>query len=479
MRVSFATSNAVADTVEIVLGFSVVATESCTTELQPESPRLYDQNGEDVPATVIGAVCDVQVHKPMSSLDITPKEMNLCVGDSESLYPVTVPFDATILSSEWISYNTDVVTVDQNGVVTATGEGSTEIEYRVEGAGGMLHVAYCSVRVYAKPTVSVGSLYVSSNEMITIPVCLDAGGNYFSAGSLNLTYNTELLELISAESGDMLDATMVAVNPTYRDGTVRLSFVAGQHVVTGYGEICLLNFRTLGEGTAIIQAQDVRLFNESDVLLEPFVENGQVTSPSGKLALSDGQFTAWTSFDVTLRYEGTIPVAGGSIVIEYDSEKLSLLNCSVEMGGTSSVNLMYAENAAKISFACVEGVADSSLLTLRFMSIDNNEEEVAAQIVVKADQSALYDYAGVQIIPRTEPATVKIAHNANPPAVGDVGQDGKIDTRDSFLLLQFLMGNISQLNTHQADIDRNGIVDHDDLVLLMKYLAEWNITLPQ
>lgn len=479
VRISFASQQSLGETIEITMFFSVIAKDSCSTELRPEQPRLYDKNGNSVEATVRGAVCDVEVYKHLSSLKLLPNNLDICVGETSNITAILNPSDATIVSSEWVSLDTSVATVDKSGAVTAVGVGNTQIEYRVNGVNGIYRAASCTVNTYPKPEITVNGAYVSKGEEITVAVQLNTTGNKISAGSFNLTYDNNLLKLVSAEKGSMLELAMTTINSSYREDAVRLNFITGQHVLSGYGEVCLLTFQTLADGKAVIDISDTVLYTDKNVKLNAQAEKGTVTVPSGTLSLTGVKVEAWKVFDVTLQYDGEVSAAGGGIVIEYDPTKLAVIDAAFDSAYVASVNLKYAPNAIKVSFASADNASASKLATLRFISLANESAEVNTQITVKKENLSLYDSLGTKIIPKTQNATATIVHNNNVASVGDVNQDNAVDTRDAYLLLQYVSKKISYLVPQQADIDKNGTVNEDDLILLLKYLAEWNVEIPK
>lgn len=79
--------------------------------------------------------CTVTVEQKLNSVTLSESSRTLTVNSPSdnnfSLSAGFVPSDATITSIEWESSNTDVVTVDQNGVVTAVGIGNAEIVAKV------------------------------------------------------------------------------------------------------------------------------------------------------------------------------------------------------------------------------------------------------------------------------------------------------------------------------------------------------------
>ena len=101
------------------------------------------------------ATCDITVSKPevpvvhVESVSLDRTNANLEVGQTLTLTATVLPENADDKSVEWKSANPTVAEVDQNGNVTAVGEGSAEI---TATAGGKS--ATCSVTV-TKPEVPV------------------------------------------------------------------------------------------------------------------------------------------------------------------------------------------------------------------------------------------------------------------------------------------------------------------------------------
>ena len=70
------------------------------------------------------------------------------VGETTVLSPDVVSDGVvTLVSSTWESSNTNVATVDENGVVTAIADGSATIIYTANGSNGEAYTASCVVTV--------------------------------------------------------------------------------------------------------------------------------------------------------------------------------------------------------------------------------------------------------------------------------------------------------------------------------------------
>jgi len=80
------------------------------------------KNGATISASAV-----INVIKPLTGLSISASDTSLLVGERATFTAVVTPADASEVAKKWRSANHYIATVDQNGVVTAVGEGTTEI----------------------------------------------------------------------------------------------------------------------------------------------------------------------------------------------------------------------------------------------------------------------------------------------------------------------------------------------------------------
>lgn len=79
--------------------------------------------------SVVGTTV-VHCVQPIKSIQFDVQEVRLTAGETAQLNPSFTPADATITAVEYIVANEQVCTVDQNGLVTAVGGGSTTVTLR-------------------------------------------------------------------------------------------------------------------------------------------------------------------------------------------------------------------------------------------------------------------------------------------------------------------------------------------------------------
>ena len=90
------------------------------------------------------AKCTVSVAVPVSSVSVSPSSLSLTKGSTSTLFHTVLPANATNKAVTWSSENTAVASVNQSGLVTAVGGGSTSIKVKTADGG---KVATCDVTV--------------------------------------------------------------------------------------------------------------------------------------------------------------------------------------------------------------------------------------------------------------------------------------------------------------------------------------------
>ena len=476
IRVSFAGSRGIKTGEVISIIFVPLVNDSCTTKISLEEVNLHNAQAKNVECTGVGAVCDVTVLKPIGNVELSASDLTLGVGEQMPLFYQLDPEDASVDSVSWSVSNTSVATIDQNGVITAVRVGSTQVTCTITDRFFNTYIKRASVTVYAKPNVTAMGGYVVPGESITVAVRLDTVGTTYTSGSFNFVYDPELLSLESAVVGSLISGCMTTLNPSYRENKVRLNFL-GQHGVKGSGEICQLTFKALKEGQAEIVAEESVL--NTDGGLEHVANEGAGVISIGSYGLSiekTEQTVAWTEFSLPISFDAAPGVAGGSFVISYDSQKLRFLGSSDLLSGFAvTVNNEYGEGKIKISFAGTQGIAQGTLVCLRFTTLENPTDGIITEVTFSDGPILLYTQSGMQIIPSHTDVSLTVAYNEIPLESGDADCNGVIDTRDATAILKYIQGNSDAIWMDTfADLNKDGNVDDADMDYLMKLLAGWD-----
>lgn len=142
------------------------------------------------------------LYKAPSSVAATGVTLNksttsIEVGEKETLTATVAPADATNKNVSWSSSDTDVATVDQDGVVTAVAQGNATITVRTQDGN---HEASCVVTVSAatSPRITVAgtnSLYVGDDD-----VTLTATPENFTPASYVWTSSDPSIATVSGTS---------------------------------------------------------------------------------------------------------------------------------------------------------------------------------------------------------------------------------------------------------------------------------------
>ncbi|MBO4548664.1 MAG: Ig-like domain-containing protein, partial [Abditibacteriota bacterium] len=114
------------------------------------------------------AKCKVRVVISVTGVTLDKTTVKLKPGETYTLKANVLPADATNREVTWMSYDTSVATVDQNGTVTAVGIGETRIRVKTRDGG---YKAKCKVKV-AVPVTGITldrtSVTVNTGETVTL-----------------------------------------------------------------------------------------------------------------------------------------------------------------------------------------------------------------------------------------------------------------------------------------------------------------------
>lgn len=125
--------------------------EEITWSSTNENVATVDNNGKVtaikegtaiISATVEGkkAECKVTVdYIHVSSIEISEADATLYIGESLTLSAEIKPSNATYNSIEWVSSNNNVVTINDNGYVTAVGKGEATVTAKSDGKEAKCH----------------------------------------------------------------------------------------------------------------------------------------------------------------------------------------------------------------------------------------------------------------------------------------------------------------------------------------------------
>lgn len=120
---------------------------------------------------------------------------------------------------------------------------------------------------------SVGSAYTMSGETVRIPVHAEVNEG-FAAFTLDITYDPEVIEPVSAVKGGILDGIFI-YNTDYSENTVRLTYAGAVNTETS-GVVCELEFNAVADCDDIspLELKIDYLANEQYIDVIGSAENG-------------------------------------------------------------------------------------------------------------------------------------------------------------------------------------------------------------
>ena len=124
----------------------------------------------------VSAVCAVTVQLvtvPVSGIELSAEEMELAWADkTASLTAEIYPDNADVKTIVWESSNPDVATVDTNGIITATGGGTTVITAKTLDGGYTASCQVTVIRLIDALTLDHGSLTLKVGESTNLKVTI-------------------------------------------------------------------------------------------------------------------------------------------------------------------------------------------------------------------------------------------------------------------------------------------------------------------
>ena len=134
--------------------------------------------------------CQVTVKiRPITTFTLSDKNLYLLVGQKDTLQLTMAPDNASYKAIEWRSTNDKVVTVNQNGVLEAVGEGEAVVmvTHYAANESDKFYEEQCNVTVAKSPAVTSVDVSPTSLTMKRGDVTFVSINNIQPAGALATT----------------------------------------------------------------------------------------------------------------------------------------------------------------------------------------------------------------------------------------------------------------------------------------------------
>ena len=179
----------------------------------------------------------------VTGVSVSPTELDLEPGDVSNLTATVAPNDATNKNVTWVSSNTSVATVDNNGQVIAVADGNATITVTtVDGS----YIATCAVTVTSAhapyPSGSYQGSAIVSGNTFTIVIAFGTRANGLIAVRLanqdavatGVTYNDANQQFTITTTGDYSGMKYGNITGTYDDLNNRLTNISCSGSIKSY-----------------------------------------------------------------------------------------------------------------------------------------------------------------------------------------------------------------------------------------------------
>ncbi len=271
----------------------------------------------DNPSTIYGE-CTVTVTAPVAvtGVSLDKPTLTLSVGGTATLTPTIAPADATNKAVTWESDKPSVATVDDDGKVTAVGEGTCTITVTTDDGD---YTATCDVTVSTDidltspisittwPSLSYGSAatYVAGGVCFTATQCMNNSGLQFKASSGILASPT-----IKSAKG----YTVVVTTNSTGTGTLSLKIGSGTPVSVPSGGSATYKASTTSTSAAFtLTNSSSKACNIASITIIPNSVDVQSYGWATYIAPAAVEFDANTAYVVT---DASISGTTGSLTME-------------------------------------------------------------------------------------------------------------------------------------------------------------------
>lgn len=479
---------------EILVSFSDGTTKNLTSGFTASGFDSSTKGTKTVTVTYEGFTTSFTVTVYEPAVEISQEDITLEIGETKTLTAITFPSG---LSVSWSSSDEDIATV-ANGVVTAMGEGETDITATITYKGKKyscvckvnvdieeLPVVISSIEIFTTPSKTeyeIGEEFDPSGITIqinysdgTTEIIADgftlSGFDSESTGEKTVTVNYEgftaevsvnvvevpevVLTGISIETmpsklqynvGDALSTTGLKVKLLYSDGTYVI--ITDGFTVAGF------NSNTAGEKTVTVAYESFTVIFTVTVI--------EIPSDASEIIVGNVTAKAGESVSVTLSTEETITIKSMAIsAITFDSEKMELVGAKWNLKNTLLSNWDIGKLNGVMAFGENKEIT-GDICTLTFLIKEGVEDcTIAIDCTATAKKKDGVQEISVPLV--TVAGSVSVAN----VMYGDVDGNESITSDDAIYLLYFTLLPEEYPINQECDFDKDGVVSSDDAIYLL------------
>ncbi len=298
---------------------------------------------------VITSICIDPVD--VTGVSLNQENINLVENETQTLLATVAPTNADNQNVTWSSSNSNIATVDANGLITAVAEGSATITVTTND-GNFMATTGVTVQAAAIPVtgVNVNPTSATLTEGETLLITATVLPN--NADNQSVSWSSNDTSIATVDTNGLITAVAegsATITVTTNDGnftaTTGVTVQAAAIPVTGVNVNPTSATLTEGETlliTAIVLPNNADNQNVSwssnDTSIATIDTNGLITAVAEGSAIitattNDGSYTAQTNIIVTAGNTNTCTASGSILMERYDG-----------IGGTAIENLLNAPN---------------------------------------------------------------------------------------------------------------------------------------
>lgn len=232
--------------------------------------------------------------------------------------------------------------------------------------------------IYAAGVLTVTTVSGETGEQVAVEVCLT--GDDVCSGNFQVRFDSEKLELISAQKGD---GNWLGTVNEKEDGVVLVGFA--QTTPLTEAVLCRLTFQvqenTPAEGTKIT-IENARLYNEDAKLTETTLKFGKVSRDCVWFTLKNADTVEGQGVRAEVHMSGTMQPCGGNFTLTYDTQVLRVTGV-LPLDGLESSRMTYnldEEGVVRIAFAGTQPVSGGVLCAVLFRAVGTAGTTTAVEL---------------------------------------------------------------------------------------------------